>query len=293
MDVIETKLLSGTYGKEKRLRNLSFHVKRGECYGMIGKKDSGKTALLRILSGLCEPETGEYRLFGREMKEAMIELKSRMAYIPKVPVLDERLKVKDILDLSAGLCKKNTKNDQTALLKLFELEPGDHISDLAPMEVKCLAFINAFLLKPDLYLIDEPSSGLNFHFRERIFALLKEEIKRGASVLFTSSLISEIQELSNRCGILQEGKILMQGETEQMFPSNIRQVTLYGISSITPLAGMKRIRVSKNRSILQFLFMGDLRILFSELSRIPLRNVEIKDPNLDEVIGLYFEDGKE
>ena len=202
--MIEVKHISKHYGKKQILNDISFFVEKGERVVIVGKNGSGKTTLLRIMSGLTKPDKGEIIYCGKTMKGAGKLFRKYCGYVPQENPLMEELSVKDNLRLWS-----KDKETLSEIIERFQLK------DILKMQVlklsggmkRRLSIACALLNKPEILILDEPTTALDLYYKEDILMWLKTYQKEGGVVLMTSHDEKEILN-ADRCFVLSAGQLL-------------------------------------------------------------------------------------
>ncbi|MBX6422245.1 ABC transporter ATP-binding protein [Thermosulfurimonas sp. F29] len=218
--VLEVKGLSKEFAEKRALSGLSFRLRRGEFLGIIGPNGAGKTTLLNCLLGLVTPTEGEIRFFGLELEKHRTHILSRINFASNYVGLPLSLTVFEnllVYGLLYGVPGIRTRAEQLLrLLDLWEMrdQKTRHLSSGQMMRL-CLA--KALINDPEVLLLDEPTAGLDPEMAEKVRRLIREyQRKRGLSVIFTSHNLREMEDLSDRVILLNEGQILTEGSPEDL-----------------------------------------------------------------------------
>lgn len=209
------QLYSG-YQHVSVLKDVSFHLQAGEITGLIGLNGAGKSTLLKTILGLIEPQKGEIRLKGLTIQDNHQAYAREIAYIPETPILYEGLTLKEHLEMTGlgyGIDKDEVMRRAAPLLKIFRLENylswfPSHFSK--GMKQK-LMIISALITNASLYIIDEPFLGLDPLAINHFTKILKNRAKQGATILFTTHVLSIAPSLCDNYLLLQDGKLVNQG----------------------------------------------------------------------------------
>ncbi len=218
--VLEVKNLVKEFGKQRALAGISFTLSRGELLGIIGPNGAGKTTLLNCLLGLVTPTEGEIRFFGLELEKHRTHILSRINFasnyvgLPLSLTVFENLVVYGLLYGVTGIRKRAEH-----LLRLFGLwemrnQKTRHLSSGQMMRL-CLA--KALMNDPEVLLLDEPTAGLDLEIAEMVRDLIKNyQRERGLAVIFTSHNLHEMENLSDRVILLNEGRIIAEGPPREL-----------------------------------------------------------------------------
>ncbi|MBM7643822.1 ABC-2 type transport system ATP-binding protein [Scopulibacillus daqui] len=220
--VLDVSHLKGGYSiNQPVLHNLNFHVNKGELVGLVGLNGAGKSTTIKHILGLLEPFEGAIRVNGKTIKEDKMFYRSQMAYIPETPDLYEQLTLKEHLELSAmayQIDEKDFQKRMNRLLEMFRMEnklkwfPG-HFSKGMKQKVMIMC---AFLVQPNLYVVDEPFVGLDPIGIQSFLDLMKEMKEDGAAILMSTHILSTAEQYCDRFIILHDGKIAIQGTIDEI-----------------------------------------------------------------------------
>jgi ABC-2 type transport system ATP-binding protein len=215
--ILEIEGLFGGYFPHKPvLKNISFTVGQGEMVGLIGLNGAGKSTTIKHILGLLQPQKGSIRIRGKSLKEAPEEYRSAFAFVPESPELYEELTIREHLELTArayGLNRNEWEARSDKLLQTFHMKEkvnsfSAHLSKGMKQKVMIM---NAFLVKPPLYIIDEPFLGLDPLGIRSLLDLMVELKQQGASFLISSHILSTIERYCDRFIVLDHGEIAAQG----------------------------------------------------------------------------------
>jgi len=209
------------FGDVKAVNGISFHINNGEVFGLLGPNGAGKTTTIKLLLGLLEPNEGEMSVFGLNPERNEVEIKHRIGYVSEEPLIFKSLTPKDLFNFIAsirGLDKERT----TALAKdylenLDAIEYYDQlVATLSHGNKQKLQIIAAILHEPDLLILDEPIAGLDAKSVKVVKTILELHTERGGSVLFSTHIMEIAQDLCDRIGIINKGKMVGIGTIEEL-----------------------------------------------------------------------------
>src|SRR3954452_929200 len=226
MNVIEINNLTKMYGKSRGITDISFHVEEGEIFGFIGPNGAGKSTTIRTLLSLIYPTSGSAKIFGKDCVEFAPEIKKQIGYLPSEVFYYENMKVKDLLKYSASFYKKDCSKKIKELAEIMDLDLTKKIDDLSLGNKKKVGIVQGLLHEPKLIILDEPTSGLDPLMQQKFFELLEKENKKGATILFSSHILSEVQRLCNRVAIIKEGKIVTVEKISNLKENNYKRIKI-------------------------------------------------------------------
>lgn len=294
MNVIEIKNLTKTYGTARGISNISFHVEEGEIFGFIGPNGAGKSTTIRTLLSLIYPTSGSATIFGKDTVKFAPEIKKEIGYLPSEVFYYDNMRVKDLLKYSASFYKKDCSKRIKEIAEIMDLDLNKKIDDLSFGNKKKVGIVQGLLHNPKLIILDEPTSGLDPLMQQKFFDLLKEENKKGTTILFSSHILSEVQKMCDRVAIIKEGQIVKVEKISTLKENNHKRFKLETKSPIEKgffnLAGVTNMEVKDH--IVSFLYSGNINIIMKKLSEIELTNLWIEEPDLEEIFMHYYEKEK-
>lgn len=294
--VIETHELTKLYGKDIGINRLSLSVNEGEIFGFIGPNGAGKSTTIRTLLGLIKPTSGSAAIFGKDITKHGPEIREEIGYLPSEVFYYDNMRVIDLLRYSASFYNKPKRDMYTRinqLAKLLNLDLHKKIDDLSYGNKKKVGIVQGLLHSPKLIILDEPTGGLDPLMQQTFFNLLREENKRGASILFSSHILSEVQRLCHRVAIIKDGRIV---KVESMDDLRRNSFLSCELATSTPAAkgrfalhGVSGLKI--DGLAVRFLYKGDINVLTRLLAGMKLTSVELKEPELEDIFMHYYQKG--
>lgn len=288
--VIETKNLTKYYGKARGIVDVNLSVEEGEIFGFIGPNGAGKSTTIRTLLSLVYKTSGEARIFGLDCETDRVKILEDVGYLPSEVFYYDNMRAIDLFRYSASFYKKDCSKRIEELAALLELDLHKKIEDMSLGNKKKVGIIQGLLHSPRLIILDEPTSGLDPLMQKTFFDLIRQENKRGATVLFSSHILSEVQRICDRVAIIKEGRIVAVQKIDALRQSACKRVSFAVRDGASPKGlafdGAQNIEISETG--VSFLFKGDVNLLLSELGKYPLANVDIGEPALEEIFLHYY-----
>jgi ABC-2 type transport system ATP-binding protein len=227
MAIIEVNNLTKDFGYGRGIYSVSFQVQKGEVFGFLGPNGAGKTTTIRHLMGFTNPQQGYAAINGMRCNEQTSEILQNVGYLPGEIALPEGLTGWEFIKMMQGL--KNSDNEERLqyLLDKFQLDPSGKTKRMSLGNKRKLAVVTAFMADPDILLLDEPTSGLDPVMQEVFIDFMKEEKKRGKTILLSSHMFGEIDAICDRISIIKEGKIVSTVNADEIRHNNnkIYQIT--------------------------------------------------------------------
>ncbi len=294
MNVIETKKLTKYYGKERGIIDLDMEVEDGEIFGFIGPNGAGKSTTIRTLLSIIHPSSGSATIFGKDTSKFGPKVREQIGYLPSEVYYYENMRAINLLRYSASFYhkpKQQTDERIHHLADLLHLDLNKKIDDLSYGNKKKVGIIQGLLHEPKLIILDEPTGGLDPLVQQKFFNLVRDENKRGATVLFSSHILGEVQRLCSRVGIIKEGKLikieklsdLMQSTTKRFKLNSAKPLDTKMFSSIKGVS-----EIAQDEGELNFLFRGHLSDITKLIAKLDLTNLEVTEPDLEEIFLHYY-----
>src|SRR5262249_20802941 len=289
-----TRGLSKSYGDVRALRGVDLEVRPGEIFGFLGPNGAGKTTAIRCLLDLIRPDAGSVRVLGLDPQAEPVAVRARVGYLPG------ELRLDDNLTADGGLRFFNR-------LRRRRADPG-HIERLADRVGRALTtpvknlskgnkqkvgLVQALMHRPELLLLDEPTGGLDPLAQQEVLGLIRAARAEGATVFFSSHVLSEVEEVAERVAILRRGEVVEVAETAALVNRALRRVrvrfrqpvatgTLEHVPGVTVLGWDDRGGVLLQVS-------GEMDGLIKALAAFPVADFETERPSLEEVFLAYYE----
>jgi ABC-2 type transport system ATP-binding protein len=296
MYAIETNRLTTSYGKNRGIVAVDLQVEPGEIFGFIGPNGAGKTTTIRTLLNFIFPDSGKAEIFGLDCIRKTREIKRQVGYIPGEVNYYDNMRVRELLAYAASFHEKCDAGRIKALADRFDLDIDRRIDALSFGNKKKVAIVQALLHRPRLLILDEPTSGLDPLMQKSFFGLLREENKAGATIFFSSHILSEVERLCSRVAIIKDGSILkvetidrLKGKTWKKVNLHLNQPVNNEVNPLSRLPGVSQVR--QEHQNLRFFYQGDINLLLKEIAQIPLENIWLEEPSLEEIFLHEYEKG--
>lgn len=291
MNIIETKKLTKCYGKNRGIIDLDLTVNEGEFFGFIGPNGAGKSTTIRTLLGLIFPTSGEAKVFGKDIVREKKEILADIGYMPSEATFYSGMKVKEVISLSAKIRKKDCSAEAEKLCERLTLDKEKRVEELSLGNRKKVSIVCALQHKPRLCILDEPTSGLDPLMQREFFDILRERHSEGATILFSSHVLSEIQKNCSRAAIIKEGRLIALDSVENLSKTSAKRVTLHGVNTVPEALSAKS--AETNGDSVSFLYSGNIKDLLNAANSLPIYDMTITEPTLDEIFMHYYEKGGE
>ena len=221
--MIETKNLSKNFGDLAAVANLNLTIEDGDIFGFIGPNGAGKTTTMRILVTLLEPTRGKAFINGLDVSKNGKKVRKLVGYMPDFMGVYDDLKVFEYLEFFAaafGIERKKRKSIVEGVLELTDLQSkrGAAVDGLSRGMQQRLGLARVLIHDPKVLILDEPASGLDPRARIEIRELLRELKRMGKTIMISSHILSELEEICDHVGIIEHGRLVFSGTLEEIRP---------------------------------------------------------------------------
>ena len=287
--VIEIKNLTKYYGKIKGVENLNLDLLEGEVFGFIGPNGAGKSTTIRAIMNLINKTNGKVIINGNEFDKNNLKIKENIGYLPSEINLYDDLTVKEILDYHEGFYKKNISKRRKELLEKLNLDERKKIEDLSLGNLKKLGIILAFVHEPKILILDEPTSGLDPIMQNVFYDLLKEEKKKGTTILYSTHVLTEVSKICDRVGIIRNGNMIKIDKIENITKNNLVYVTITSNDVNEIIDDLKIETIYKNGNTIKFKNNILHDKLIKKLAKYKIEKILMEEPTLEDIFIHYYE----
>jgi len=288
--VIEVRNLTKSYKDVLAVNNISFDVKKGEIFGFLGPNGAGKTTTIRVLLGYLRPNDGEAFIFGKNIKDNIVDIRKNVGYIPGELALYEHLTGKQFLDYFSSL--RNTDLPLLDdLLEIFELPLDKKIKTYSKGMKQKMGIIQAFMDDPDVVIMDEPTLGLDPLLQQKFYKFLREEKKKGRTMFFSSHILSEVDKICDRVGIIRDGDLVALESIENLKYKRGKKIRVKLKGEPKELTSMKNAKVVDGW--IEFETEGAIDPLIKKISKYTVLDIEIQEFSLEDIFMRYYSGGEE
>lgn len=222
---IETHGLTVYYGRQRGIQDVNLTVEKGEVFGFLGPNGAGKTTTQRVLVDIIRPTAGEARIFGRDCQKDGVAARERVGYLPGELSLYDSMRVRRFFEMYLSL--QETRADPRywqTLSERLQLDTTRRIGQLSRGNRQKVGVVMAFMNRPDLLILDEPTTGLDPLVQQTVMELVREACKAGATVFFSSHILPEVQAVCDRVGIIRNGQLVATERVEALITQHFKRV---------------------------------------------------------------------
>ncbi len=288
-----TERLTKHYGETRALVDLDLEVEPGEVFGFLGPNGAGKTTMIRTVLDLIYPTSGTATLLGKDSHEFAVELRNHIGYLPGdlelYPTLTGRETLRYFANLRGGV-------DWSYIEQLADRLDSDltkKVRDLSSGNKQKVGLIQAFMNKPDLLILDEPSTGLDPLVQQEFQAMLREIAAEGRTVFLSSHTLSEVERVADRVGIIRHGLLVVVESVENLKTKAIRRLDMeFGApvpaSIFDSIDGVRSVEADTTRVSVSY--EGAMKDLLHAAMGHDLINLESVEADLEEIFLTYYRD---
>jgi ABC-2 type transport system ATP-binding protein len=289
--VILTEKLTKTYGRNRGIVALDLDIHKGEVFGFLGPNGAGKTTTIRTMLDLLHPTSGRALLFGMDSRRDSVAIRARLGNLPGEFALEDRLTGEELLRFFGRLRGSTDLRYARVLAERLDADLSRPLRQLSRGNKQKIGLIQAMFHRPDLLILDEPTGGLDPLVQEEFVKLMDEWRAEGRSVLLSSHVLSEVERVCDRVGIIREGELAALETTESLISKRFRRMKLTFAQPVDPapfaaLPGTSD--VSSIGSTVSLVVRSGLDSVIKLAARYVLVDLDFERPSLEEVFLTYY-----
>jgi ABC-2 type transport system ATP-binding protein len=289
-EIICTENLTKFYGKIKGIEHVDLRVNRGEIFGFLGPNGAGKTTTIRLLMDLIKPTSGTAEIFGLDCQKDSLKIRKRIGYIPGDLRLYEFMSGEKFLQFISSLRTRKPVLTDT-LLNRFDVTVNRKIKGFSMGMKQKLGIVQAFMHDPELVIMDEPTLGLDPLMQKEFYTFLKEEQEKGRTFFMSSHILSEVEKVSERVGIIKEGTIVAVEDVDSLRKKSGKVMEVEFAEDITEkdLDIPEITQVSIEGHTAHFRAMGDMDTVIKHVSQYTIKDVTARELSVEDMFMHYYE----
>lgn len=281
--VIALRGLTKRYGGFVAVDDVTFAIDEGSICGLLGQNGAGKSTTFKCLLGLARPNSGSVEIAGRPVTPATFE---DLAYVPEKATLYERLSIAQHLSIYRRAYRKYDERRARELLAIFELDPRKRVGKLSKGMKTAVALVLAFSIRPRVLVLDEPASGLDPIHQRHVLDMMIEAAANGASVLFSSHQVGQVERAADRVAIMKRGKLVVDRSLDELKSDEkiIEAVFAGPAPALDGIAGDPAvIRTESMGSMVRLITRIDTDAIAQRVFALGPKSLRIIDLNLEEI----------
>jgi ABC-2 type transport system ATP-binding protein len=288
---IRTQGLTRDYGGGRGLFDLDLEVSESHVFGYLGPNGAGKTTTIRLLMGLIHPTRGSASIFGLDCQKQAVEVKRLVGHVPGEMPEFGALRGREVVAYLAGMGGGVDQAHVDQLSQRLQLDLSRRFREYSTGNKRKLGLVIAFMHRPKLLILDEPTAGLDPLNQQEFYSLLLESRAAGATVFLSSHVLSEVEHVCDQVGIIRAGKLVKVASLEDLHAIRIHRVEIE-FSDAVPLESIRRAEgvedVSAEDHRVRCLVRGSFEPLMSALCSASVVNFSSHEPSLEETFLEYY-----
>jgi hypothetical protein len=284
--VIDCESVSKVFGTFKALDDVNIQINQGEVIGYLGPNGAGKSTTIRMLVGLSKPTDGSVKVFGK-CPIRNDSVRARIGYSPGELRLDDRLTIEETLNSWSRLRGLTDLRYRDQLVERFAVDPKKQVRGLSTGNRRKVGLIGAFMTRPELLILDEPTNGLDPLMQEQFLTTVEEAVADGATVLLSSHVMSEVEKVANSIIVLRAGQIIATGSTTGIRNRSARRLKITFVDHAPPVQEISQLpgvinAVANTANELEIRWQGALHNLLRYLDAYNIHDLIAPEPDLAE-----------
>ena len=275
-NVISIHDLTKTYGKKRGVEGVSFDVHKGEIFGFIGPNGAGKSTTIRSMLGFIRYNSGTIDILGMDSVKDHERILGKIGYMPSEALFYPAMKVSDVIKYAADVRGVDCRDEAAKLCERLQVDTNKKIRELSLGNRKKVSIVCAMQHRPELFIFDEPTGGLDPLVQNTFFELIREYVSDGATCLLSTHILPEVRKHCDRAAIMREGHLIKTDTVENLIHSTAKYV-----------------KYTADGKTEEYMFSGDINDLIRQLSAKYVENLSIEDPSLEDMFMHFYEGGKE
>jgi ABC-2 type transport system ATP-binding protein len=293
-DAIVTQGLTKDYGGERGLFDLALTVREGEVFGYLGPNGAGKTTTIRLLMSLMRPTRGSATVFGLDTERRPVEIKRVVGYLPGELAQFGGLRGDEIVASFAALRDAVDPGSVVELAKRLDLDLGRRYREYSRGNKQKLGIVLAFMHRPRVLILDEPTGGLDPLNQQTFYGIVREARERGATVFLSSHILSEVEAVCDRVGIIRAGRLVKVADLGELNELRQRRMEVQ-FAGEPPLAQLRAIanvdQLEASGSTVRCVVRGDVDAFLRAIGTTHVIALTSEEPTLEEMFLSYYKDG--
>ncbi len=292
--IIEVEGLTKSYGSKRGIIDVSFHVEEGEVFGFLGPNGAGKTTTIRLLMALLRADAGTARIAGLDSWQQSVEIKRLTGYLPGEPSLDPGLTGGQILEYFGNLRGGVDQAYLKQLIKRLDLDPSRKFRQYSSGNKRKVVLIQAFMHRPRVLILDEPTNGLDPLNQQEFGQMVKEVRDEGRTVFLSSHILSEVEQTCTRVGIIREGQLVRIGGVAELKDIKRYEITITFANAVPAeafktLDGVAQVETQSDGHTLRLTMQGEADAVIKQASQHAVVTLTSHEPSLEDIFLRYYE----
>ena len=290
-NVIDTRDLTVYYGKHRGVLDVNLTVEKGEVFGFLGPNGAGRTTTQRVLLDVFPPTSGQATIFGKDCQKDGVAIRKHIGYLPGELALYANMKARDFFKMYEYL-RKDTKSKGywRELAERLDLDTSRKISQFSRGNKQKVGVVAAFMDRADLLILDEPTGGLDPLVQKTVLEFVKETKADGRTVFFSSHILSEVQAVCDRVGIIRDGQLVATQRVGDLFAQRMNRITLifedHPPVGVFNIEGVSEMDVTHQSITLEV--RENLPAVLTAAAQYNVMDIETHNISLEEIFLAYY-----
>ena len=294
--VIRTEGLTKFYGKHRGLVDLTFEVEAGHVVGYLGPNGAGKTTTIRLLLDFIRPTSGRAEVFGLDARADSIEIRSKVGFLPGELIAYDGMTGWEYLTYLSNLRGGVDWGYTESLAERLELDLSRKIRNLSKGNKQKVGLVQAFMARPELLILDEPTGGLDPLMQQEFYRLVQETRAEGQTVFLSSHVMAEVERIADRVGIIREGRLVLDEDVATLKARALRQLEIQfgepvSLEDFQGIPGVREMSVEGNE--LKCTVAGSVDELIKAAARFEVLNISSQEPDLEDIFLDYYRESED
>src|SRR5437016_8839742 len=286
--IIEVEGLTKSYGSKRGIANVSFQVEEGEVFGFLGPNGAGKTTTIRLLMALLRADAGTARIAGLDCWQQSVEIKRLIGYLPGEPSLDPNLTGGQLLEYFGHLRGGVDQAYLKQLIKRLDLDPSRKFRHYSSGNNRKVVLIQAFMHRPRLLILDEPTNGLDPLNQQEFDRMVREVRDEGRTVFLSSHILGEVEQTCTRVGIIREGRLVRIGGVAEVKDIKHYQMAITFANAIPSetfkrLDGVVDVETFDHGHAVRLTMQGPADAVIKAAAHYPVVSLTSHEPSLEDM----------
>jgi ABC-2 type transport system ATP-binding protein len=292
--VIETQGLTVYYGQHRGILDVDLTVEKGEVFGFLGPNGAGKTTTQRVLLDVIRPTSGQAHIFGLDCQAQGVAIRQRVGYLPGELALYDKMQASDFFQMYEYLRPENgRKGYWRELADRLDLDTSRKIREFSRGNKQKVGVVAAFMNAPDLLILDEPTSGLDPLVQQTVLEMVREARADGRTVFFSSHILSEVQEVCDRVGILRQGQLVAAQRVSNLVVQRFHRLRMH-FDNEPPAGTFDRegvIEVARDERGILLEIRENLPQVMETAAQFGITDLETQNVSLEDIFLAYYGKG--
>ncbi len=290
-DVVVAERLTKSYGRRRGVVELAFEVHPGEVFGYLGPNGAGKTTTIRTMLGFIAPTSGRIEVFGLDSARQSVQIHRRVGYLPGELVLYPRMTGAELLAYLAALRGGVEEAFVRELVERLDLDTSVRIASLSHGNRQKLGLVQAFMHRPELLVLDEPTQGLDPLVQQEFHRMIGEVRREARTVFLSSHVMPEVERLCDRVGIIREGRLVTVEDIGDLKMRAVREIELRfaqpaPADAFDALPGVQELSVQGE--VVRLHVKGSVDAVIKAAARYEVVDISSHEPSLEEIFLRFY-----